>query len=198
MRLIDSDEDRLMLRRIGPAAPIGIALLLTGCANKDTSTAAASAPAAFSATSSSSAAPATPTAAADTIPDHYNRARDPAADLKRALTLAASDGKKVLIDFGADWCPDCKVLDKLFQSKQTKPLLQRNYHVVAVDVGEFNHNLDFAAKYVKLETSGIPALVVLASDGKVLVHTNDGSFANARTMNSHQINAFLTRWAPKS
>lgn len=181
-----------MLRRIGPAAAIGIALLLTGCANKDRSTAAASAPATSSSASSSSAA------AADTVPDDYDPARDPAADLKKALTLAASDGKKVLIDFGADWCPDCKVLDKLFQSKQTKPLLQRNYHVVVVDVGEFDHNLEFAAKYVKLRTSGIPALVVLAPDGRVLVHTNDGSFANARTMNSHQVNAFLTRWASKS
>ncbi|GIG82949.1 hypothetical protein Pka01_60760 [Planotetraspora kaengkrachanensis] len=172
-----------MLRRIGPAAAaIGIALLLVGCANKD----------------ASSAAPTPPTAVADTIPDHYDPARDPAADLKTALALAASDGKEVLIDFGADWCPDCKVLDKLFQSKETKPLLQRNYHVVAVDVGEFDHNLDFAAKYVKLNTSGIPALVVLAPDGNVLEHTNDGSFANARTMNSDQVNAFLTRWAPKS
>ncbi|MBB2742914.1 UNVERIFIED_ORG: hypothetical protein FHR35_002736 [Microbispora rosea subsp. rosea] len=90
------------------------------------------------------------------------------------------------------------MLDKLFQSKQTKPLLQRNYHVVAVDVGEFDRNLDFAAKYVKLKTSGIPALVVLAPDGRVLVHTNDGSFANARTMNSHQVNAFLTHWASKN
>ncbi|KAB8180853.1 thioredoxin family protein [Microbispora catharanthi] len=187
-----------MLRRIGPAAAIGIALLLTGCANKDTSTATASAPATSSSASSSSATPTPSAAAADTIPDHYDPARDPAADLKTALTLAASDGKKVLIDFGADWCPDCKVLDKLFQSKQTKPLLQRNYHLVAVDVGEFDRNLDFAAKYVKLETSGIPALVVLAPGGRVLVHTNDGSFANARTMNSHQVNAFLTRWASKS
>jgi thiol:disulfide interchange protein len=187
-----------MLRRIGPATAIGVALLLAGCANKDAPTAAASAPAASSSSSSSSAVPAPSTVAADTIPDHYDPARDPAADLKTALALAASDGKEVLIDFGADWCPDCKVLDKLFQSKETKPLLQRNYHVVAVDVGEFDHNLDFAAKYVKLKTSGIPALVVLAPDGKVLVATNDGSFANARTMNSGQVNAFLARWAPKS
>ncbi|WP_203918806.1 thioredoxin family protein [Rugosimonospora africana] len=134
----------------------------------------------------------------DTIPEDYNPARDPAADLKAAVALAASDHKEVLIDFGADWCPDCRVLDKLFQSKETKPLLQRDYHVVAVDVGQFDHNLDFAEKYVTLRTSGIPALVVLAPDGKVLVATNDGSFANARTMNSDQVNGFLTHWAPKS
>jgi hypothetical protein len=89
------------------------------------------------------------------------------------------------------------MLDKLFQSEKTKPLLQRSYHAVAVDVGEFNHNLAFAAKYVNLKTSGIPALVVLTPDGKVRVTTNDGSFADARTMNSDQVNAFLTRWAPK-
>ncbi|GAA4585889.1 hypothetical protein GCM10023194_30030 [Planotetraspora phitsanulokensis] len=166
-----------MLRRIAPAAVIGIALLLAGCAGEDAPTSAA---------------------AADTIQVHYDPARDPAADLNAALALAVSDGKEVLIDFGADWCPDCRVLDNLFQSKESKPLLQRNYHVVAVDVGEFDHNLDFAAKYVQLETSGIPALAVLAPDGEVLVDTSDGSFANARTMNSDQVNAFLTRWAPKS
>ncbi|GII31960.1 thioredoxin family protein [Planotetraspora mira] len=177
-----------MLRRIGPAA-IGIALLLAGCGNMDAPTPGASL---------SSAAPVLQAAAADTIPDHYDPARDPAVDLSKALTRAESDGKEVLIDFGADWCPDCKVLDKLFQSEETKPLLQRDYHVVAVDVGEFDHNLDFAAKYVKLETSGIPALVVLAPDGSVLGDTNDGSFANARTMNSDQVNAFLTHWAPES
>jgi thiol:disulfide interchange protein len=182
-----------MLRRIGPAAVIGIALLLAGCVHTHAPSAAPSAPA-----SSSPPARAASTAGADLIPDHYDATRDPTADLRTALALAASDGKEVLIDFGADWCPDCQVLDKLFHSTTTMPLLQRDYHVVVVDVGQFDRNLDFAATYVNLRTSGIPALVVLAPSGKVVVATNDGSFANARTMDADQVNAFLTRWAAKS
>lgn len=90
------------------------------------------------------------------------------------------------------------MLDKLFQSHSTGSLLQKDYHVVAVDVGQFNLNLGFTAKYVNLETSGIPALVVLTPNGKARFATNDGSFENARTMNNDQVNAFLVRWAPKS
>jgi thiol:disulfide interchange protein len=186
-----------MLRQVGLAATISVALLLAGCAAKDGSSAAPGASSSRSAGAvASKAASAPSTAAAETIPDHYDPARNPAVDLQAALALAATDRKEVLIDFGADWCPDCRVLDRLFQSEQTKPLLQRYYHVVAVDVGQFNHNLGFAAKYVNLETSGIPALVVLTPDGTIRVATNDGSFENARTMNSDQVNAFLTHWAP--
>lgn len=188
-----------MLRRVGLAAVIGTALLLAGCGDKESSGSAlpagSSSPSATAATAVTSSAPSA--TVEETIPDHYDPARDPAADLKAALALAAHDHKAVLLDFGADWCPDCNVLDKLFQSPKTKPVLQRGYHVVAVDVGEFDHNLQFAAKYVKLKSSGIPALVVLTPDGAVRATTNDGSFANARTMNSDQVNAFLTRWAPQ-
>jgi len=195
-----------MLRRVGFAAVIGLALLVGGCAHPGppsrTSAAQTSAAAPASTVPPStvptagapSAAPVPRTTGADTIPEHYDPARDPAADLKVALARAASDGREVLIDFGADWCPDCMVLGTLFRSKATMPLLRQHYHVVAVDVGEFDHNLDFAAKYVNLTVSGIPALVVLAPDGTIRVATNDG----ARSMSSDQVNAFLTRWAPRS
>lgn len=180
-----------MLRRVGLSVAISAALLVAGCADKGGSSPV---PAMPSASSSPSAAAVAPTAATD--PDHYDPARDPAADLRAALALAATDHKEILIDFGADWCPDCQVLERLFQSGQTRPLLQRDYHVVAVDVGQFNLNLGFAAKYVNLTTSGIPALVVLTPSGKTRIATNDGSFENARTMNNGQVNAFLTQWAP--
>ena len=189
-----------MLRRIGLAAAIGAEVLLAGCASKGASISGTSATSA----SSSAAAVASPaasvpsTAAETTIPDHYDPARNPAADLKAALALAAADRKEVLIDFGAGWCPDCQVLDKLFQAQSTRSLLERDYHVVAVDVGKFNLNLGFAAKYVNLEASGIPALVVLTPGGEIRFATNDGSFENARTMNNDQVNAFLSRWAPGS
>jgi thiol:disulfide interchange protein len=180
-----------MLRRVGLVVAIGAAVLLTGCANKAASSSDSAAPG-----SSSPSAAITPTAAAETVPDPYDPARNPAADLKAALTLAAADHKEVLIDFGAYWCPDCRALEKMFLSEQTRPLLQRDFIVVPVDVGDFNLNLSFAAQYVNLQTSGIPALVVLTSGGKIRVATNDGSFENARTMNNNQVNAFLALWAP--
>jgi len=102
----------------------------------------------------------------------------------------------VLIDFGANWCPDCRALDVMFRSGQVEPLLRKDYLVVAVDVGQFNRNLSLAGQYVNLRTSGIPALVVLKSDGTLRTATNDGSFSSARTMDPGQVRAFLTRWAP--
>ncbi|MCH0557413.1 MULTISPECIES: thioredoxin family protein [Streptomyces] len=130
------------------------------------------------------------------IPDSYDAARNAKADIQAALTEAAKDHREVLIDFGANWCPDCRVLDVMFHSPQVEPLLKKDYIVVAVDVGQFNHNLDLASHYVNLRTSGIPALVVLKSNGVLRTTTNDGSFANARSMNPGQVRAFLTHWAP--
>jgi thioredoxin 1 len=55
---------------------------------------------------------------------------------------------------------------------------------------------DVAARYVNLRTSGIPALVVLDPDsGRIKVATNQGEFANARTMSADQVEEFLKRWA---
>jgi thiol:disulfide interchange protein len=104
----------------------------------------------------------------------------------------------VLLDFGADWCPDCVALDGMFHSAQVESLLNSNYVVVPVDVGDWNLNLAVAGDYVDLNTSGIPALVVISDSGQVREATNDGSFSNARTMAPSQVASFLTTWAPTS
>lgn len=178
----------MRVRRIGLAAVASLGLLITACdPGADTG---AQAP-----TPTAAASTAAPTPSKVALPDRYDPKRDPAADLKAALALSKADGKPVLIDFGADWCPDCHVLHELFEAEATKPLLDRSYHLLAVDVGEFDHNLEFAAKYINLKRSGIPALVVLNTNGTVRVATNDGSFANARNMKAKEVNAFLARWA---
>ncbi|WP_431677829.1 thioredoxin family protein [Kitasatospora sp. KL5] len=172
------------------------AAVTTGCAPK----AEPSATAAVTAAPAAAASSATPTAAATAdaeIPDGYDESRDAAADIKAALALSATDHRQVLLDFGADWCPDCHVLDRLFHAEQVAPLLHTDYRVVAIDVGRFDHNLDLAARYVDLKTSGIPALAVLAPDGTVRTATNDGSFADARSMSAGTVAAFLKQWSAK-
>mgnify|MGYP001601161800 FL=1 len=41
----------------------------------------------------------------------YSETADPQADIAAALEQAKNEHKRVLIDFGGDWCPDCQMLD---------------------------------------------------------------------------------------
>jgi thiol:disulfide interchange protein len=145
--------------------------------------------------SATTSAPASSSAPHTSLPDGYDPSRNASADIAAALKLAAADHKKVLIDFGADWCPDCRVLGKTFQNPAVTAVLDKDYHVVAVDVGNFDHNIAVAQRYLTLQTSGIPGLVVLKPDGSVSVATNDGSFSNARSMSAAQVMEFLNHWS---
>lgn len=132
------------------------------------------------------------------LPDGYDRARDAAADLVRALGIAARESRNALLVLGADWCPDCRAFDELSRSPEVASVLRAGYVVLRVDVGRKDYNVDLASRYVDLSTSGIPALVVLSSEGTVVTATNDGSFANARAMTPADVAAFLTRWMSAS
>jgi thiol:disulfide interchange protein len=133
------------------------------------------------------------------LPTGYDPAADAKAQIDAALAASAKDHREVLVDFGANWCPDCRVLEKLFADPEVAPLLQQRFRVVPVDVGNWDHNLDLAAAYrLDLRTSGIPALVVIGADGKVRHVTNDGAFSNARTMDPSQVAAFLAQWSGAS
>ncbi|WP_082771967.1 thioredoxin family protein [Actinoplanes sp. TFC3] len=139
-------------------------------------------------------APSAPKTKAVTVLGDYDEEADAAKDVKDALSKAKKDGKPVLVDVGADWCPDCVVLRKLAAKPEVSPLL-KEFHVVSVDVGEFDHNLDVAEDLtVDLRSSGIPALVVLSPKGKVRTVTNDGSFASARSMSADDVATFLKKW----
>ena len=124
----------------------------------------------------------------------YDENARPTEDIANALARSAVDGKLVLLDFGANWCPDCLVLTILFEDPAVKPFLQENYHVVRIDVGMWDKNLDVSEKYDNPIDIGIPAVVVLAPNGEIIATTKDGSLANARTATAQEILAYLKEW----
>jgi len=184
------------------AAGLAAAALLAGCGQASgsgsdrASDRGGSAPATGGTPSASPSATTatTATTARTRAPEGYDPSRNAAANIAAAKAAAAKDGRPVLIDFGADWCPDCVVLAKTFTEPDTAALVGR-YHVVRVDVGQFDHNLDVAAHYVDLRTSGIPALAVVDPHGRIEVATNQGEFSNAGDMPASSVNAFLKKWA---
>lgn len=128
-------------------------------------------------------------AAARELP--YDEKADAEVELRHALEAARSDHKDVLVVFGANWCPDCRELDKaLHGSSQT--LIAARFDVVKVDVGNFDKNLDIAKRYGNPIKSGIPAVVVLSADEHLLYATRGGELANARRMGESGIYEFLS------
>ncbi len=126
----------------------------------------------------------------------YAPGLDAHAEIKQAIALAAKTNKRVLVVFGANWCYDCHVLDLAFHRPDVATVLQKNYEVVHVDVGEGNKNQDMMEQYHVPMNKGIPAIAVLDSDGKLLYSQKAGEFEKARALAPEDVLAFLNKWKP--
>jgi len=124
----------------------------------------------------------------------YDRRADAHKDIQSALTEAQADGKLVLLDFGANWCLDCIVLSHLFEDQTVHPFLEHNFHVVSIDVGNWDRNLDVSQQYGGPIENGIPAIVILAGSGDVIASTKNGALAEARTATAREVLAYLKTW----
>lgn len=120
------------------------------------------------------------------------------SEISAALSAAAKDHKHVILVFGANWCYDCHVLNAAFESPQIAPLVNANYHVVHVNIGDGDKNLDIADEYgVPLRKSvRVPSLAVLDSSGKVIYSQKNGEFDDSTRLSPQDITGFLKRWAP--
>ena len=121
---------------------------------------------------------------------------DAHAEIKQALQLAAKAHKRVLVVFGANWCYDCHVLDLAFHRHDVAGVLQQNFEVVHVDVGEGDKNQDIMQQYEVPMKRGIPAVAVLDSNGKLLYSQKGGEFERARALAPEDVLQFLNKWKP--
>lgn len=124
---------------------------------------------------------------------------DPAqakTDLAAALKSAAAEHKRVLLDFGGNWCGDCQVLDIYFHNPDNRPILDANFVLVHINIGHMDENVDIAEKYGVPLQKGVPALAVLSETGKLLYSQKSGEFEAMRRMESSSVTRFLVQWKP--
>ena len=120
----------------------------------------------------------------------YDEHADATADVQHAIAAAQVDHKKVLLVFGANWCPDCRALDKAMHGS-SQHLIENGFDVVKIDVGNFDKNLPLAQRYGNPIAKGIPAVVVVGARNQVLYSTKGGELANAGQMTEQSIYDFL-------
>jgi thiol:disulfide interchange protein len=130
-------------------------------------------------------------------PSIYDESADATKQIADALAKAKQDNKRVLLQFGANWCGWCHKLHKLFEADaEIAGVLKESYVVVMVDVNQ-GHNKDIDQRYQNPTRFGLPALVVLDSAGKVLVTQDTGKLEEGDHHDPKRVLAFLNEWAGK-
>ncbi|MGZ4816526.1 MAG: thioredoxin family protein [Terriglobales bacterium] len=127
----------------------------------------------------------------------YEKDADAKTDIKNAVAKAAKEHNRVILVFGGNWCYDCHVLDAAFHEPDVQPIVDKNFEVVHVDIGEDGtKNADLVEQYQIPLDKGVPALAVLDSDGKLLYSQQNGEWQEARSMDPDDIIMFLNKWKP--
>lgn len=136
-------------------------------------------------------------------PDIYDPQADGFALINAALQQAKTENQRVLLDFGANWCPWCHLLHQLFTSDDSiRRQLASSYVLVMIDVNKRKGTARNAAvneKYGNPIREGLPVLVVLDGEGRPLVTQDTGAFERGGKVEADdpaKVLAFLEKWAP--
>lgn len=111
---------------------------------------------------------------------YYNPKADPDAALQTAAEQAEEQDKLVLMVFGADWCPDCRRFSQALLERPLLETMEEYFVVMTVDVGQFDHNLEFARRFGNPIRGGIPAFAIVSPQSSLLYVNDIGDFAAAR------------------
>ncbi len=118
------------------------------------------------------------------------------AGIEAGLAKAKREHKRVILDFGGDWCGDCQVLNYYFHQSPNQELIAKYYVVVPVNIGHIDQNLDLGEKYGVVLKKGVPALSVVKADGTVVYAQKGGEFEDFRHNQPSDLTAFLEKWKP--
>jgi thiol-disulfide isomerase/thioredoxin len=106
----------------------------------------------------------------------YDEQADARQQVTAALARAKQENRRVLIQWGANWCGWCKWLAGTMKSDAgLRRKLQYEYDIVHIDVGRFDKHMDLA-KELGAEFKAIPFLTILDADGKALIQQNTEPF----------------------
>jgi thiol:disulfide interchange protein len=121
----------------------------------------------------------------------YSETADPTADIAAALVRARHEHKRVILDFGGNWCGDCQLLDIYYHQSPNAELLDKHFILVHINIGHMDKNVDVAKKYKVPITKGVPALAVIDAHGNLLYSEREKEFEHTTP---EAITAFLNRW----
>lgn len=130
------------------------------------------------------------------LPAPYDPRRDARHDVDAAIARAKQSGKPVLIDFGANWCINCRVLAGALALPEMRTWVADKFELVQVDIGRFDRNLDVVRRFGVRGLDGVPAIFVVdARTGKLRNKRETSIASDSVRLQPQEAADWLARWA---
>ncbi|HET6327733.1 MAG TPA: thioredoxin family protein [Planctomycetaceae bacterium] len=125
----------------------------------------------------------------------YDPFAEPLNDLEAALKSAKEQHKRVLIDFGANWCGDCHALaGVVHDNSEVSAALKTGFVLLLVDVESETGRELYKRCAPNRKSMSIPHLAVLDPNGDILASVMS-EFA-VRNYDVAKLKAFIAKWSP--
>jgi thiol-disulfide isomerase/thioredoxin len=130
------------------------------------------------------------------LPLPYDAAANAKAQVAAARARALKAHKRLLIDFGGNWCLDCRLLAGTMDLPSVRPFVARHFEVVTVDIGRFDKNMDIPSHYgVKGRLAGVPAVFIVdPKTDRVVNRGRETALADARSLTPQALADWLAGW----
>ena len=130
-------------------------------------------------------------------PHPYDTTANADAQVDAAFVRARTSGKLVLLDLGANWCPDCRMLNSDLHMPRVAAWKDSHFETVMVNVDRFNVNMDIPKRY-GVTLHQVPTVLVLTPDGHLLNPDGAEELGNARSMPPQAVVDLISSWARRA
>ena len=108
-------------------------------------------------------------------------------DLKKFINLSIEQNKQSIIIFGANWCPDARLLEAVMQLKLIKKYLDRHSNILHIDVGDYEINTGLFKVFDKNIRDGIPRIFIMDRKGRNINLQDNDTMRKARDLSTQDI-----------
>ena len=124
-------------------------------------------------------------------PEPYLGLKASILEIQEFIQRTIKSNQQPIVIFGANWCPDARLLEGVIQMPPVKNFLEKNVNVLNIDVGNYEMNTELFSFFDKNIEEGIPRVFIMDRKGKTLnLHVND-TMRKARDLTTQDIFNYL-------
>ena len=124
-------------------------------------------------------------------PEPYLGRKASILEIQEFIQRTIKSNKQPIVIFGANWCPDARLLEGVIQLPTVKNFLEKNANILNIDVGNYEMNTELFSFFDKNIEEGIPRVCIMDRKGKTLnLHVND-TMRKARDLTTQDIFNYL-------